>query len=274
MIDGHAHACGRFLKSENIIEELDRAGVSQVVLVPGEPDSSKNYPLINVAKLLPLRNVVKITNEISRYIVGFTGAVKSIPQGNEYVYSICKETNGRAIQFIWITQDIEDIGLYLDNKYDEWKFQGVKLHQCWEKFVIDSPYFQEVAQWAEDNDLPLFIHLYSDKDVKDLIAYKQRHPKLRLIIAHLFGLELVIAHHYQDKNLYFDISPYQLVSDKRLLKAINFVKADHLLMGSDTPYGHASLEKGIDRIKNLDISAEDKKLILGENMKLLLKIQS
>ena len=36
IIDGHAHACGDFLRAENIVEILDRNQVDKVVLVPGE----------------------------------------------------------------------------------------------------------------------------------------------------------------------------------------------------------------------------------------------
>ena len=43
-------------------------------------------------------------------------------------------------------------------------------------------------------------------------------------------------------------------------------------MGSDTPYGKDNLRNNIDRIKNLDISTEEKDLILGENIRKLLKI--
>jgi predicted TIM-barrel fold metal-dependent hydrolase len=72
--------------------------------------------------------------------------------------------------------------------------------------------------------------------------------------------------------LYFDISTYQVTSDKRVLKAIDFLGSDQIVMGSDTPYGKGNLTKNITRIKNLDISEQEKDLILGENMKRLLKL--
>ncbi len=272
MIDGHAHACGKYLKPNTIIKELDKMGISHVVLVPGEPDSIKEYSLLNFAKLLPNKNVVKITNVLSRFVIKMTGATKTIPSGNEYVYLLSKETDGRVIQFFWITKETENIESHLNSKYMNWNFKGVKLHQCWEEFSIQSDFFRRVAAWSEENDLPLFIHLYSDKDAVDLIEYKMSHPKLKLIVAHLFGLEIFIENGYKDENLYFDISPYQMNSDKRIMKAIEYISAENLLMGSDTPYGNNSLEKSIERIKKMNISEREKESILGNNMRKLLNL--
>ncbi|MEN8155038.1 MAG: TatD family hydrolase [Acidobacteriota bacterium] len=272
IIDGHAHAAGDFLKPEGIIENLDKSGVDRVVLVPGELESTKNYFLPNLAKLFPANNVVKVTNRLTKFVIGITGTIKQIPKGNEHVYNLTQRTNGRVIQFVWITQQIENPIEYLNEKLLIWNYKGVKLHQCWEDFSIDSDFFRIVAEWAEKKDLPLFIHLYSDKDAKQLVEYKKGHPKLKLIVAHLFGLEIFIEDNCKDENLFFDISTIQIASTKRLLVAIKFVGATNITLGTDTPYGKGNLKKNIDRIISLDISTKDKELILGENMRRLLKI--
>ncbi len=272
IIDGHSHACGEFLKPENIIKKLDISGVDKVVLVPGELESSKNYSMPDLAKLFPSRNVVKVTNYLTKFVLKITGAIKQIPKGNEFVYNLTKKTSGRVIQFVWITQQIENPIEYLNKKINDWKFKGVKLHQCWESFSINSDFFRSIAEWTEENDIPLFIHLFSDKDVNEIIEYKQKHPNLKLIIAHLFGLELFLKVGLKDENLYFDSSTIQLTSTKRLMDAIRFVGAGNVTLGSDTPYGKENLEKNIERIKELEISAEEKDLILGGNMKELLKL--
>jgi len=70
--------------------------------------------------------------------------------------------------------------------------------------------------------------------------------------------------------MYFDISPFELISQKRLMNAINFVGADKVVFGTDTPYGGKNgIRTSIQRIKNIGISNSDKNLILGENMKRL-----
>ena len=272
IIDGHAHACGVFLTPENIIKELDKAGVDKVILVPGELGSSKNYSMPNIAKLFPSKNVVKLTNSLTKFVMNITGTVKQIPEGNEFVFELTQKTHGRVLQFLWITQQVEKPKEFLNKKILEWNFKGVKMHQCWEKFSIDSDFFRSVAEWVEENNVPLFIHLYSDTDVKNIIEYKKSHLKLKLIVAHLFGLELFIKADFKDENLYFDCSTVQLISTKRLINAIKFVGAKNVTMGSDTPYGKDNLQKNIDRINDLDILSEEKDLIVGENMKRLLNI--
>ena len=273
IIDGHAHACGDFLTSEGILEKLNETGIDKVVLVPGELESTKNYYLPNLAKLFPTNNVVKATNLLTKFVMRITGTVKQIQKGNEHVYNLTQKTNGRMIQFIWITQQIDNPTEYLNEKFTEWKFKGVKLHQCWEDYSVDSDFFRTIAEWTEKNNLPLFIHLYSDNDVKHLIEYKKEHPKLKLIVAHLFGLELFIKNNFKDGNLYFDTSTLQFTSTKRFMDAIKFVGAANITFGTDTPYGKDNLKKNIDRIRNLDISTKEKELILGGNMSKLLKIK-
>lgn len=273
VIDGHSHACGNFLTSEGIIKTLDYNGVDKVVLVPGELNSKSEYTLPNIAAKFPKLNVVKVTNYMTKFVMKLTGKIKDIPAGNEYVHELKKNNEDRIIQFIWITTGINKPSEYLDKKLGDWDFKGVKLHQCWENFSITSDFFNEVATWAENHDLPLFIHLLSDKEVIKLIDYKRKHQNLKLIVAHLFCLELFIKKNFKDDNLYFDTSTIQLISNYRFKKAIDFVGTDKILFGTDTPYGAKdNLQRNISRIKNLDIPDADKDLILGLNMKRLLKL--
>ena len=274
IIDGHSHACGKFLTAKSIVKALDDNGVDKVVLVPGELNSKSEYSLPDIASIFPNRNVVKATNYMTKFVMKLTEKVKDIPAGNEHVYNLKTDANNRIIQFVWITTGIKNKTDYLDSKLADWNFRGVKLHQCWEHFSIDSEFFNEVAVWTENHDLPLFIHLYSDSEVTKLINYKRKHPNLKLLVAHLFGLELFIKDNFKDDNLYFDTSTIQLISNYRLIKALDFVGVERILFGTDTPYGAKyNIQKNINRINNLDISSDDKNLILGLNMKRLLKLE-
>jgi len=53
IIDGHAHACGPFLKGDDIVKILAETGVNKVVLVPGELDGPRTYTLPRLAELFP-----------------------------------------------------------------------------------------------------------------------------------------------------------------------------------------------------------------------------
>jgi hypothetical protein len=88
IIDGHSHACGRYLTAEGIESMLDKCGADKAVIVPGELNSKTEYSLPNLAKIFPKRNVVKVTNRLTKLVMKITRKVKEIPEGNEYVYNI------------------------------------------------------------------------------------------------------------------------------------------------------------------------------------------
>lgn len=272
IIDEHAHACGDYLTPEKIVKHLAQSNVDKVVLVPGELNSEKTYAFPNIAKLLPGLNVTKFFNYLTKAAISLTNARKDFIAGNAYVYELVKALPDKVIQFYLVSNVYDNITQELDDKYSKWKFKGLKFHQCWFPISIKSKIFIETAAWAIEKDLPIFIHLFSDSEVKMLIKYKKNNPKSILIIAQLFGLELFIKSGIKFKNLYFDISTYQVTSDKRVLKAIKYFGSDKILMGSDTPYGKNNLQKNMDRVSNLPISLEEKEMILGENTRKLLKI--
>lgn len=272
IIDGHAHASGDFLTPEGIIQTLDAAKTDKVVLVPGEMNRSKAMPFPNVAKLFPKRNVTKFFNHLIKMVMRITKANKQFKKGNEYVYGFTRKLPDRVIQFYLITDSSQNITQELEDKYSDWGFKGLKIHQCWYTISINSTIFRDTANWAEKHGLPIFIHLESDKEVKKLIEYKRLYPQLKIIIGHLFGLELFIESKIKFGNLYFDISTYQVTSDYRVLKAIEYFGADKIILGSDTPFGKDNLKKNIERIKNLPLNQDEKGKILGLNLKELLSI--
>jgi uncharacterized protein len=272
IIDGHAHACGEYLTNESIIKNLDENKADKVMLAPGEKQSSKSYSLPNFAELFPERNMVKVTNVMTHLAVSLTGTIEQIMLGNEYVYELTQKCPQRVLQCVWITTQCGNPGNYLDQKLEEWAFKCVKIHQVWEKTPIESSFFQDVAGWAESNQIPLFIHLSSDAEVSKLIRYKKEHKLLKIIVAHLFGLEQFIREDIKDDNLFFDISSLQYTSTLRVNKAIQHFGSNRVLLGSDTPYGQKNLKLNIERVNSLGIPDSDKQRILGANLMELLSL--
>jgi predicted TIM-barrel fold metal-dependent hydrolase len=272
IVDGHAHASGDFLTPEGIVKTLNAANTEKVVLVPGEMNRFKAMPFPNVAKLFPKRNVTKIFNLLIKIVVRITKANEQFKKANNYVYELSQNVPNRVIQFYLITDSSPNISQELEEKYREWEFNGLKIHQCWYRIKIDSTIFIDSANWAEKHGLPIFIHLESDKEVKKLIEHKKYHPELKIIIGHLFGLELFINSRIELENLYFDISTYQITSDYRVKRAIEHFGADKITLGSDTPFGKDNLIKNIERIKCLPLSEDEKSKVLGLNLKELLGI--
>lgn len=266
IVDAHAHACGDFLKGEDVASVLDRNGVDKVILVPGEYGSGKNYSIPNIAARFPNKDVIRVTNSLTKIAIGITGGAKKIDQGNEYVFSLVNQYPDRIIQFYWVKLSDPHWDEKLDRYFEEYKFKGIKLHQCWESFEVNSESFHQVANWAAAHGLPIFIHLFSKGDARQLAQYIKSNPKTLFIIAHLFGLEQYIAADITTDNIFLEISPPPLVSIKRVLKAIEHFGASRILMGSDTPYGKNNQKINLDRVRSLNLSDEQINQILGENI--------
>ena len=272
IIDGHAHACGEYLTTQGITDCLDRDNAGKVVLVPGESQSSKTYDLPFLAEKFPKTNVVRWTNSLTKLMIRITGKAAEIEEGNHYVYKLARECPDRIVQFYWVTQYIRDFPDELESRYHSWKFKGLKLHQCWENFSVESEFFRTTAGIAGKYDIPLFIHPLNEKQVNLLIKYKQSHRSLKLIIGHLFGVELFTGNARDYENIFFEISSPRLISGLRLKRALNKLGHERFILGSDTPYGRDNLFLNIKRINELPVSQNGKDAILGTTMKYLLKI--
>ncbi len=266
IIDGHAHACGECLQAGSILHHLNANHVDKVVLVPGELNSKKTYSLPNLGRMFPKRNTFIAVNRISKVAITLSGAAKHIYEGNANVHKMASTYPERIIQFYWVSLGRPNAYIELQNDYKKFQFKGIKVHQCWERFRFHSSLFSQVGQFALYHNLPLFTHIWSNRDLVELLAFKKEHPKLVLIIAHLFGVESFIQCKPILLNVYFEISSPSLISDYRLKNAIQQLGADKIIMGTDIPYGKNNLSRTLERIHALQISDEEKKLILGQNM--------
>lgn len=99
---GHAHACGPFLKGKDIVKTLAETGVDKVVLVPGELDSQQTYALPGLAERFPKRDVVRLTNALTKVMISVTSKAADIPEGNRRVYALAQAHPERIIQFYWV----------------------------------------------------------------------------------------------------------------------------------------------------------------------------
>jgi predicted TIM-barrel fold metal-dependent hydrolase len=79
---------------------------------------------------------------------------------------------------------------------------------------------------------------------------------------------------YLERNIYFDISHAPPWGKPQLECAVKVLGADHILYGGSYPLRREWFLKGIDFIRNLEISEEEKSLILGENAAKLFNIGS
>jgi predicted TIM-barrel fold metal-dependent hydrolase len=151
-----------------------------------------------------------------------------------------------------------------------WNYSGVKLHQIFSSFDTNQESMHQIAEFCEAHNLPLFIHMFKRNNIIEFIDLLQQHPHTKFIVGHMIGYELIEERVFHHDNYWFDISPFFLVSDKRVRKALASYGAGRLCLGSDIPFGKNGLEKNMARVRALPIPQNDIDLILGGNMQELL----
>ncbi len=270
IIDGHAHSCGVFYHGDQIVKILDELQVDKVILTPGQINDRRNYHFPGIARLFPDKDVVLNTNKFVRLLTLPAILKKNLTIRNEFVYHLSQQYPDRIIQFIWINPSLLNVIEDLEQKYNKWKFKGIKTHQCIDKFESDSWMMYSIAEFARSKNIPIFIHLYLKADVEKFIKLAKNNPGTNFIVAHLIGMEIFENSGYRIQNVHFDISPTRMMSERRIMKALNRFGADHLILGSDTPYGSNNLKRNIEKVNRLKISQKQKELILGKSMQFLL----
>lgn len=154
--------------------------------------------------------------------------------------------------------------------------RGIKLHPDFQSFYIDDPMMDIVYAKAEGN-LPILFHigdLNSDFSSPIRLArVLEKYPQLTVIAAHLGGYSVWEdgLKHLGGKNIYVDTSSsLAFIKPKMALKIIHTFGAERVLFGTDYPLIRHKGE--LDAFNSLGLAEDEKKLILFENAKRLLKL--
>jgi predicted TIM-barrel fold metal-dependent hydrolase len=267
IIDAHAHACGEFANPSKLSEILKNLGVDKVALCPGLKGHTSAPPLPNI----PI-SAVKQHSLYGRYFINpgirfnYNFLLREKQDGNEFVYSMANKLQDKIIQIYWIDPRKPDFMKKMGNDFDKWHFKGVKLHQVCTPFRSDGVEINDIAIFCKENRLPLFIHLWSNKEAIELLSVATRHPGVNLILLHLVGLEVVAEQAKNLNNIYCEISPFSYIKESRLEYAIDKLGVEHIILGSDTPWDKNSLKNNIERVNKLNIDNMAKNRILGGNI--------
>ncbi|NMC38168.1 MAG: amidohydrolase family protein [Bacteroidales bacterium] len=272
IIDGHSHQGGEYRDIQSIISLLDRFGVDKVVLCPADSERNEPISIPGMGKRFNGPELNFVINRFIRAALSRGNKWSDIERSNKKVYEIASLSGGRILQFYWINPLKEGISGDLEEKLNLWKFAGIKLHQACHPFVIRSGVFSNIAEFAASKNLPVFIHLYSKKDVMDFISVSGSF-RANFIAGHLIGLEIYIKEKkVLGDNVYFDISCPSLVSADRIALAIKEFGANRIIMGSDTPYGKNNLKQVLTIIRSLNLNENEKEMILGNNLNNILPV--
>ncbi len=159
--------------------------------------------------------------------------------------------------------------------------KGLKFHAEYQGFVADEPRMLKIYDYALEKGLILLHHGGCDPAFKP--PFRSSPKMFKNIVRQMRGGTIIVAHlggHDQwdevecelvGENVLLDTSMgFDYYGEERFLSVVKAHGADKILFGSDSPWSRA--DKEIDRIKNLPLSDLEKKAILGENAKKLLKL--
>ncbi|RLF16952.1 MAG: hypothetical protein DRJ66_02030 [Thermoprotei archaeon] len=243
IIDCHAHIGKAIILEywwvidasvERILKLEEKAGVDKVVVFPVHYPPDK-YPEANK----------EVANAATRYpdkIIPFAKVAASHPEAHEH-----------------LLEAVEQYGV-----------KGLKLHAT-EGFPT-----REIMNILLDHGLPLIIHTDDSKGPFQLVPLIRAYPDVTIIIAHLGSYIFNYYHQLQAiylasryDNVYLDTSVGSSLH-RNLVRAIEEAGAEKILFGSDAPEFHPAVERR--KIEILDISDKEKRMILGENIRRILKI--
>ncbi len=268
IIDGHAHAFGDFGKTKILIPLMDKLGVDKVVLCPGGTDPNFEF---TVPKIAYKKSSMNPFFHILGNIFFLRPGHKKMPApNNEHVFSMVQEYPNRLLQYFWIDPNAPNLITILEENYEKMSFAGIKLHQCMMKFSNKDVGMKIISQFATEKNIPIFIHLYNFKEARRFVNLAREFPKTNYIVAHMMGFETIAKKGNDLKNIYFDISTYFIISEKRIHLAMDKFGEDKVLLGTDSPIGDRCLELNMRKIQKMDITQNQKRKILGENLANLL----
>lgn len=179
-------------------------------------------------------------------------------------------------------QDQLEMETEIEQTVKEHGARGLKLHPVSNRFFPNDRRLWPAYSKAEQMGLPILSHSgegelagYTDADYgspKNFAQVLQAFPKLTIVLAHMGKgfLEESVSLAQNHKNVYFDTSAAFYfaeneggLSDKEAIKLIRRIGIHRVIFGSDFPWFHP--QPGIERIKNLDITEEERQLILSTN---------
>ena len=148
--------------------------------------------------------------------------------------------------------------------------KGIKLHPDFQKFSIDDPLAEEIYE-AAAGKLPILFHTgdyrqdYSNPH--RLLKMMRKYPKLSCIAAHMGGWSVWEgdAKCLYGENVYFDTSSsLWFIHEKKAVELIREHGAEKVLFGTDYPV--MGVKEELDRFNRLDLSEDEREMILYKNV--------
>jgi uncharacterized protein len=188
--------------------------------------------------------------------------VRDYMEANAYLARVAARHPARFIPFAIVhpERDRGRIEKMVAHAVEQWGFRGIKVH------MHDAPATPEVCEAARAYNLPILYDVMGKTNLLDIVS---RYPDVNFIVPHLGSfaddwraqsrMASLLA---RFPNLYTDTSGVRRFD--YIIDVLERVGPGRLLFGTDGPWLHPGLE--LHKIRLMNLSANDERLVLGENV--------
>jgi predicted TIM-barrel fold metal-dependent hydrolase len=182
---------------------------------------------------------------------------------NEQVLEQCRK-DSRFIPYYYIPEDLRPIPAEKGYKGGKWHWTRGVQDASSNYQVLEDPNLKSFIEKSEAVDLPIVF----EEELPFTKSFIDRTVSLKVIIPHLGllgGDPRDFLEAFKDReNVYFDTA---LADRDTILEFVKSIGAERILFGSDVPFG--TMRSELRKVIALDISEEERSLILSGNLKRL-----
>jgi len=205
-----------------------------------------------------------VTADSKLSLLGKKYQIYGLPNNKDVAQVLLSHPN-KFYGWIFVNPVLTDPISELDKWTDKSGWIGVKSHPFWHQYPLSE--LDDVAEYCEDKDFPLLVHLGGNRERGDYRFLPDRHPRLKVIYAHAgvpFYREVWDYVNNRD-NIFIDLSNPLYVNEQVRIEAVKKVGAEKCVHGTDGPYLGADQGTMLENIYQLPLSSSDKDRILGGN---------
>lgn len=169
----------------------------------------------------------------------------------------------------------------LETMVEDHQLSGLKLVPCMQQFFLNDPRLLPVYRRADEFGLPLIVHTGFDPIMgmedyghpRDAGEVAAAFPDLTVVMAHM-GMPFFDETREVMRecgNVYTDLSmAIDFLDLRELCALVREIGPERILFGSDFPF--CDTAESLRHMEELEVTSEERKLILGENARRVLNI--
>jgi len=164
----------------------------------------------------------------------------------------------------------------LTHAFDDLGLRGIKLHPDLHAYPIDGKGYWPAWEFAAERGCPVLSHTFHGSPYCDPAAFgpvAERYPQVPIVLIHsgarTAAFEGAIALAKAHPNLYLDVSG-SFITGRWITRMVREVGPDRVIFSSDIPF--LDLRYSLGRVVFAPLTPEERKLVLGGNIRRLLRL--